>query len=116
VEERQRLVLARIKLKPLLGAWNSHPKAKGAPNNVMNPNIYLDAIVFYRLAQRDQRQKSVPEPKFRRFDPTYLAGAPGKRDHLQNTSRTASSNYCSNENLPGHFERMAVNSRRIRDF
>ena len=111
MEERQRLVLARIKLKPLLGAWNSHPKAKGAPNNVMNPNIYLDAIVFYRLAQRDQRQKSVPEPKFRRFDPTYLAGAPGKRDHLQNTSRTASSNYCSNENLPGHFERMAVNSR-----
>jgi hypothetical protein len=28
VEERHRLVLARIKLKPLPCAWNSHTKAK----------------------------------------------------------------------------------------
>ena len=52
----------------------------------MNPNIYLNAIVFYRLSQRDQMQKAVPEPEFRRFDLTYLTGTPGKRDHSQNTS------------------------------
>jgi hypothetical protein len=46
------LVLARIKLNPLPCAWNSHTKAKGALNNVMNPNVYLNAIVFCRLAQR----------------------------------------------------------------
>jgi hypothetical protein len=39
----------------------------------MNPNIYLNAIVFYRLAQRDQKQKAVLEPEFRRFDLTYLS-------------------------------------------
>jgi hypothetical protein len=88
VEERHRLVLARIKLKPLPCAWNSHTKAKGALNNVMNPNVYLNAIVFYRLAQRDQKQKAVPEPKFKPFDLTYLTGAPAKREYLQNTSRT----------------------------
>ena len=33
----------------------------------MNPNIYLNAIVFYRLAQRDQKQKVVPEPEFKPF-------------------------------------------------
>ncbi len=38
----------------------SHTDAKGALN-VMNPNIYLDAIVFYGLAQHDQMQKAVPE-------------------------------------------------------
>jgi hypothetical protein len=54
--------------------------AKGALN-VMNPNIYLTAIVFSRLAQRNQKQKALPEPEFRRFDLTYLTGAPGKRDH-----------------------------------
>jgi hypothetical protein len=54
----------------------------------MNPNVYLTAVVFYRLAQRDQKQKAVPEPKFRRFDLTYLTGTPWKRDHPQNTSRT----------------------------
>ena len=53
----------------------------------MNPNIYLNAIVFYRLAQRDQKQKAVPEPEFRRFDLTYLTGAAGKGDHSQDTSR-----------------------------
>jgi hypothetical protein len=53
----------------------------------MDPNIYLSAIVFYWLAQSDQKQKAVPEPEFRRFDLTYLTGAPGKRDHSQNTSR-----------------------------
>jgi hypothetical protein len=38
----------------------------------MNPNIYLNAIVFYRLAQRGQKQKAVPQPEFRQFDLTYL--------------------------------------------
>jgi hypothetical protein len=51
----------------------------------MDPNIYLNAIVFYRLAQPAQKQKAVPE--FRRFDLTYLMRAPVKRDHSQNTSR-----------------------------
>jgi hypothetical protein len=41
----------------------------------MDPNIYLNAIVFYRLAQRDQKQKAVPEPEFRRFELTYLTGS-----------------------------------------
>jgi hypothetical protein len=54
----------------------------------MDPNIYLNAIVFCRLAQRDQKQQSVPEPEFRRFDLTYLTGAPGKRDHSQKASRS----------------------------
>jgi hypothetical protein len=49
----------------------------------MDPNIYLNAIVFYGLAQCYQKQKSVPEPEFRRFDLTYLVGTPGKRDHSQ---------------------------------
>jgi hypothetical protein len=53
----------------------------------MNPNVYLNAIVFYRLALRGQKQKAVPEPKFRRFDLTYLTGAPGKRDPSKNTGR-----------------------------
>ena len=53
----------------------------------MNPNVYFNAIVFYQLAHRDQKQKAVPEPEFRRFDLTYLTGAPGKREHTQNTSR-----------------------------
>jgi hypothetical protein len=53
----------------------------------MDPNVYLNAIVFYRLAHRDQKQKAVPEPRFRRFDLTYLTGASGKREHPQNTSR-----------------------------
>ena len=53
----------------------------------MDPNIYLNAIVFYRLAQRDQKQKAVPEPEFRRFDLTDLTVVPEERDHWQNTSR-----------------------------
>ena len=92
-------MLARTKLKPLLRAWNSHTKAKGAPNNVMDPNIYLNAIVFYRLAQRDQN-KTVPEPEFRRFDLTYLAGAPGKRDHSQDTSRPGVARHNVSDALP----------------
>ena len=44
----------------------------------MDTNIYLNAIVFYRLAQRDQKQKVVPDPEFQRFDLTYFAGAPGE--------------------------------------
>jgi hypothetical protein len=100
VEERHRLVLARIKLKPLPCAWNSQTKAKGVLNNVMDPNIYLNAIVFYRLAQPDQRQKAVPEPKFRQFDLTYLTGAPGKRDHSQNTSRPGEARHNLSDALP----------------
>jgi hypothetical protein len=100
VEERHRLVLARIKLKPLPCAWNSHTKAKGALNNVMNPNIYLNAIVFYRLAQRGQKQKAVPEPEFRQFDLTYLTGAPGKGDHSQNTSRPGEARHNLSDALP----------------
>jgi hypothetical protein len=53
----------------------------------MNPNIYLNAIVFCRLAQRDQKLKAVPEPEFRWFKLAYLTGAPGKRNHSQNASR-----------------------------
>jgi hypothetical protein len=87
VEERHRLVLARIKLKQLPCAWNSHRKAKGALNNVMDPNVYLNAIVSYRLAQRGQKQKVVPEPEFRQFDLTYLTGVPWKGDHSQNTTQ-----------------------------
>jgi hypothetical protein len=94
------LVLARIKLKPLPCAWNSQTKAKGALNNVMDPNIYLNAIVSYRLAQRDQMQKAVPEPEFRRFDLTYLTGAPGKRDHSQNTSRPGEARHNLSDALP----------------
>jgi hypothetical protein len=52
----------------------------------MNPNIYLNPIVFYRLAQRDQEQEAVPEPEFRRFELTYLTDAAGKGDQSQNTS------------------------------
>jgi hypothetical protein len=81
-------------------AWNSHTKAKGALNNVMNPNIYLNAIVFYRLAQRGQKQKAVPEPEFRQFDLTYLTGAPGKRDHSQNTSRPGEARHNLSDALP----------------
>ena len=100
MEERHRLVLARTKLKPLLCAWNSHTKAKGALNNVMNPNIYLNAIVFYRLAQRGQKQKAVPEPEFRQFDLTYLTGAPGKREYSQKTSRTGEARHNLSDALP----------------
>ena len=94
------LVLARIKLKPLPCAWNSHTKPKGALNNVMDPNIYFNAIVFYRLAHRNQKQKAVPEPEFRQFDLTYLTGAPGKRDHSQNTSRPGEAGHNLSDALP----------------
>jgi hypothetical protein len=66
----------------------------------MNPNIYLNAIVFYRLAQRDQKPKAVPEPEFRRFDLTYLTGAPGKRDHSQNRSRPGVAGHDVSDALP----------------
>jgi len=59
-------------------------ESESAPNNVMDLNIYLNAIVFYRLAQRESEQNAVHEPELRRFDLThltYLTGAPGKRDH-----------------------------------
>jgi hypothetical protein len=63
------MALARTKLTPLPCAWNSPTKAKGAQNNVMGPNnIYLDFIVYYRLARRGQKQQAVPEPEFKPFD------------------------------------------------
>ena len=55
-------------------------------DNVMNPNVYLNAFLFCRLAQRDQKQKAVHESEFKPFDFTYLPVAPGKRDHSQNAS------------------------------
>jgi hypothetical protein len=67
----------------------------------MNPNIYFNAIVFFRLAQRDQKQQAVPEPEFRRFDLTYLTGAPGKRDHSQNTSRPVVARHNVSDALSG---------------
>ena len=66
----------------------------------MNPNIYLNAIVFYRLAQRDQLQKAVPEPEFRRFDLSYFTGAPGKRDHSRNASRPGVPRHNVSDALP----------------
>ena len=66
----------------------------------MDPNTYLNAIVFYWLAQRDQKQKAVPEPEFRRFDLTYLTGAPEKRDHWQNTSRPGVARHNVSDALP----------------
>ena len=93
-------MLARIKLKSLPRAWNSHPKAKGALNKVMDPNIYFNAIVFYKLAHRNQKQKAVPEPEFRQFDLTYLTGAPGKRDHSLNTSRPGEARHNVSDALP----------------
>ena len=66
--------------KALPRAWNLHTQTKGAPNsvteinNVMDPNIYLNAIVSSRLAQRDQKLKlqAIPEPEFKPFDLAYL--------------------------------------------
>ena len=63
-------------------------------------NIYLNATVFYGLAQCDQKQKAVPEPEFRRFDLTYLTGAPGKRDHSQNASRPGVARHNVSDALP----------------
>ena len=55
----------------------------------MDPNIYLNATVFSRLAQRDQKLKlqAVPEPEFKPFDLAYLTNAPAKRGQSRNTSR-----------------------------
>ena len=66
----------------------------------MDPNIYISAIVFYRLAQRDQKQKVVPEPEFKQFDLTYLTGAPGRHEHSQNTSRTGEARRNLSDALP----------------
>ena len=52
----------------------------------MDPNVYFNAIVSYRLVQRDQKQKAVPEPEFRRFDFTYLTGVRPGSDRSQNTN------------------------------
>jgi hypothetical protein len=56
-------------------------------DNVMNPNIYLNAIVFFWLAQHGQKERAVPEPEFRPFDLTYLTGAPVKRGDWLSRSR-----------------------------
>jgi hypothetical protein len=66
----------------------------------MNPNVYLNAIVIYRLAQRGQKQKAVPEPEFRRFDLTYLTGATRKREHSKNTSRPRAARHDLSDALP----------------
>ena len=63
----------------------------------MDPNIYLNAIVFYRLTQHGQKQKAVPEPEFRQFD---LTGAPGKRDQWQNSNRRGKARHNLSEALP----------------
>ena len=75
-------------------------EGEGALNNVMNPNIYPNAIVFYWLAQRGQKQKAVPEPEFKQFDLAYLTCAPAKRDHSQNTSRTGEARHNLSDALP----------------
>jgi hypothetical protein len=66
----------------------------------MDPNIYLNAIVFYRLAQRESEQNAVHELELRRFDITYLTGAPGKRDHSQNASRPGVGRHNVSDALP----------------
>jgi hypothetical protein len=87
------MALARTKLTPLPCAWNSPTKAKSAPNNVMDlNNIYLNFIVYYRLARRGQKQKAVPEPEFKPFDLAYLTGAPARRNQSQNTAGTENRN------------------------
>lgn len=60
-------------------------EAKGALNNLMDPNIYLNAILFYRLAQRGQKQKAAPEPEFKPLELTYLTCAPAKRSIIRKT-------------------------------
>ena len=93
--------MARIKLTAdtmrLELAYESERRSK---QRYEDPNIYLNAIVFYRLAQRDQKQKAVPEPEFRQFDLTYLTGAPGKRDHSQNRSRPGEARHNLSDALP----------------
>ena len=66
----------------------------------MDPNIYINAIVFYRLAQRGQKQKVVPEPEFKPFDLAGLRGGPGKRGHSQDTSRTGEAPHNLSDALP----------------
>jgi hypothetical protein len=53
----------------------------------MDPNVYLDATVFSRLAQRDQKLKlqAIPEPEFKPFELTYLTCAPAKRSIIRKT-------------------------------
>jgi hypothetical protein len=59
----------------------------------MGPNnIYLDFIVYYRLARRGQKQQAVPEPEFKPFDLAYLTGAPARLNQSQNTAGTKNRN------------------------
>jgi hypothetical protein len=44
------MALAQGEVTPLSCACNSPTRVQGVPNNVMDPNIYLNAIVYYRLA------------------------------------------------------------------
>jgi hypothetical protein len=53
----------------------------------MDPNIYLNAIVFHQLARRGQKQQAVPDPEFKPFDLAYLTCAPAKRDQSQNARK-----------------------------
>jgi hypothetical protein len=66
----------------------------------MDPNIYLNAIVFNRLAPRDQKQKAVPEPEFKPFDLAYLTNAPAKRGQSRNTSRNGEAQHNVSDALP----------------
>jgi hypothetical protein len=68
----------------------------------MDPNIYLNATVFSRLAQRDQKLKlqAVPEPEFKPFDLAYLTYAPAKRGQSRNTSRNGEAQHNVSDALP----------------
>jgi hypothetical protein len=68
----------------------------------MDPNIYLNATVFSRLAQRDQKLKlqAVPEPEFKPFDLAYLTNAPAKRGQSRNTSRNGEAQHNVSDALP----------------
>ena len=66
----------------------------------MDPNIYLNAIVLYRLARRGQKEQAVPEPEFKPFDLAYLTYASAKRDQSRNTSRNGASQHDISDALP----------------
>ena len=61
-------MLARTKLKPLLRAWNSHTKAKGTPNNVMDKTtakmtiyqtmVAIDGVKSYMYVRADNMSQS----------------------------------------------------------
>jgi hypothetical protein len=108
VEEPHGMVLARTKLRYSHAPGTCIRKRKVLRtqslkiNNVMDPNIYLNATVFSRLAQRDQKLKlqAVPEPEFKPFDLAYLTNAPAKRGQSRNTSRNGEAQHNLSDALP----------------